>query len=93
MVLAEKFSETIAKLYLDCVRRHKGCPLQTRTDCGTENGVIAAAQCYFRSNDDYPFQGEQAHSFGTSHHNQRTENWWSHLKKHVQVGGLHFLKI
>ena len=73
--------ETVAQFYLECVRQNKGCPLQTRTDCGTENGVIAAAQCYFRSSDDGPFKGEQAHCFGTSHHNQRIENWWSHLKK------------
>ena len=39
--------ETVAKLYLDCVRQHKGCPLQTRTDCGTENGMIAAASSFF----------------------------------------------
>ena len=29
------------------VRENKGCPLQTCTDCGTENGIIAGAQCYF----------------------------------------------
>ena len=39
--------ETVAKLYFDCVRQHKGCPLQTRTDCGTENGMIAAASSFF----------------------------------------------
>ena len=74
------------------MRQHKGCPLQTRTDCGTKNGVIAAAQCYCRSNDDYPFQGEQAHSFGTSHHNQRIENWWSPLKKTCSSWWITFFK-
>ena len=84
--------ETVAQLYLDCVRQNKGCPLQTRSDCGTENGVVAAAQCYFRSNDDYPFQGEQAHCFGTSHHNQQIENWWSHFKKTCSSWWISFFK-
>ena len=84
--------ETVAQFYLECVRQNKGCPLQTRTDCGTENGVIAAAQCYFRSSDDGPFKGEQTHCFGTSHHNQRIENWWSHLKKTCSSWWINFFK-
>ena len=31
-----------ARYYLECVKEHGFCPLQTRTDCGTENGIIAA---------------------------------------------------
>ena len=84
--------ETIAQFYLDCVRQNRGCPLQTRTDCGTENGVIAAAQCYFRTNDNSPFPGEQAHIFGASTHNQRIENWWSHLKKTCTSWWIQFFK-
>lgn len=57
------------KLYLDCVKMHGGCPLLTRSDYGTENGLIAATQCYFRS-DDCPYSGEDAHKYGTSTRNQ-----------------------
>ena len=84
--------ETVAQFYLDFVRQNRGCPLQTRTDCGTENGVIAAAQCYFRSDDNGPMQGEQAHCFGTSTHNQRIENWWSHLRKTCTGWWIQFFK-
>ena len=76
--------ETVANVHLECVRQHKGCPLQTRSDCGTESRVIAAAQFYFRSNDDYPLQGKHAHCFGTSHHNQRIENWNTLFKDLVE---------
>ena len=37
-----------AKYYLDGVKRNMGCPILLRTDCGTENGVMAAMQCYLR---------------------------------------------
>lgn len=65
--------EVTASYYLECVREHGFCPLQTRTDCGTENGIIAAMQCYFRSEDNAPYSGESAHVFGTSTRNQRVE--------------------
>lgn len=84
--------ENVAKFYLDFVRHNKGCPLQTRSDCGTENGVIAGAQCYFRSADNGPFHGDQAHIFGTSPHNQRIENWWSHFKKSCSSWWIQYFK-
>ena len=83
--------QSVAQLYLQCVRENEGCPLQTRTDCGTENGIIAGAQCYFRTDDDAPFSGEPAHVFG-SPHNQRIENWWSHLKKTCTNWWIQFFK-
>jgi hypothetical protein len=84
--------ETVAQFYLDCVRQNRSCLLQTRTDCGSENGVIDAAQCYFRSSDNGPLQGEQAHAYGISTHNQRIENWWSHLKKTCTSWWIQFFK-
>ena len=50
------------------------CPQYLRTDCGTENGIIAGIQCFF-------LMSEDAHRYGTSVSNQRTENWWSHMRK------------
>lgn len=46
-----------SQLYLECVQEHKGCPLLVRSDYGTENGIIAGMQCFFRS-DNAPFSGE-----------------------------------
>lgn len=82
----------MATFYFEAVRQYKGCPLQTRSDCGTENGIIAAAQCYFRSHDNGPFCGEQAHVFGTSPLNQRIENWWSHFKQTCSSWWIQFFK-
>jgi hypothetical protein len=73
------------KLYLDCVSEHGGCPLLTRTDYGTENGHIAAIQCYFQSN-------EESHKYGTSTRNQRIENWWSHFRKSCSGWWINFFK-
>lgn len=42
--------DNIAKFYLKTVEEHKGCPVEMVTDLGTENGLVAATQCYFRDN-------------------------------------------
>ena len=34
--------------FLNCVAGLEGCPVKLRTDCGTENGVMAALQCTFQ---------------------------------------------
>ena len=39
------------------------------TECGTENGVMAAMQCTFQ-------QDAEAHKYGSSPVNQRIEGWW-----------------
>jgi len=61
---------------MDAVKEYGGCPLKVRTDCGTENGRVAAAQCYFIGND-------LAHVYGTSPHNRRIEGWWLYLRQHT----------
>ena len=65
-----------AGLYLEYVRSVEGCPIVLRTDCGAENGTMAAMQCYFRSEAGGQFAGINAHKYGSSHSNQRIENWW-----------------
>ena len=52
--------DVILKFYLDSVRELGGCPQKVRIDYGTENGLVAAAQCWFR--DDMG-----SHIYGTSH--------------------------
>ena len=49
------------KFYLDFVKAIGGCPTLMCTDPGTENGVMAAMQCYLRSNDNDDLAGTNAH--------------------------------
>ena len=69
------------RFYLDYVDENEGCPLIVQSDCGTENGNIAAAQCYFREDGTDEFAGEKAHRYGESKRNQRIESWWSCSRK------------
>ena len=81
-----------AQLYLGIVRHLKGCPVLLRTDCGTENGTMAAMQCFFRANSDDEYAADKSHQYGTSTRNQRIENWWSHLRKMRTHWWINFFK-
>ena len=70
------FLKLLQVITKNVLRKHGFSPLKTRTDCGTENGIIAAMQCFFQSEDNAPYSGESAHVFGTSTSNQRVQNWW-----------------
>lgn len=70
-----------ARYYVDYVKDSGGCPVLLRTDCGTENGIMAAAQCYFRQEGMDPYAGDKAHRYGPSPKNQRIENWWSYFRR------------
>ena len=71
----------MAKSYIECVKGNGGCPLLLRTDCGTENGVIAGMQYYFRRDGEDTFTGEKAHRYGSFPANQRIEAWWTHFRR------------
>lgn len=43
-----------ASFYLQSVQTY-GCPMKLRSDCGTENGIMAGMQCEFRSSSDAHF--------------------------------------
>lgn len=45
-----------------------GCPLQLITDCGTENGIAASMQCFFRQNANDELAGEKSHIDTAPHH-------------------------
>lgn len=75
----------VARTYLEVVRENGGCPRKVRTDCGTENGVLAAAQCYFM--DDI-----ESHIYGSSPHNQRMEAWWSFYRRSRATWWINFFK-
>lgn len=67
--------DNIATYYLNMVNELKGCPVELVTDLGTENGLAASIQSYFRDNPD-------AHRYVASPRNQRIEGWWSFYGKH-----------
>ena len=78
---SNKDPQVIAELYVSCVKEIGGCPLRVRTDCGTENVVLAGMQCYLRAHGTDEFAGEKAHIYGSSPSNQRIEAWWSFLRR------------
>ena len=63
-----------AHYFLNALKSHKVCPNLLRTDCGTENGIMASFQSLIYNNVD-------AHRYGTSQSNVRIENLWSHYKR------------
>ena len=42
----------MAAYFLDAVEEYDGCPVDLVTDLGTENGIIAAIQSFFRDDPD-----------------------------------------
>lgn len=81
MLRSNKNPQVIAELYLNCVKDIGGCPQRVRTDCGTENVVLAGMQCYLRAEGLDEFAGEKSHIYGSSPANQRIEAWWSFLRR------------
>ncbi|XP_068710989.1 uncharacterized protein [Montipora foliosa] len=77
--------DIIASFFLNCVEELGGCPVKLRTDCGTENGVMAAMQCTFQ-------QSADAHKYGSSPANQRIESWWSFYRKNRCGWWMEFFK-
>ena len=75
----------VARSYLSVVRENGGCPEKVRTDCGTENGLLAAAQCYFTAD-------IESHIYRSSPHNQRIEAWWSFYRWSRATWWINFFK-
>ena len=71
----------IVQNYINCVVEHGVFPKRLRTDCGTENGLMAALHCSLRSEHTDEFAGAKSHMYGTSTSNQRIESWWSYFRK------------
>jgi len=76
--------EIPAAFYLQSVEKY-GCPVKLRSDCGTENGIMAAMQCEFRCCVD-------AHFYGTSPANQRIEAWWSYFRRNRSTWWINYFK-
>ena len=77
--------DNIATYFLDTVNELKGCPAQLITDLGTENGLAASIQCYFRDNPD-------AHRYVSSTRNQRIEGWWSFYARNRSLWWRNYFK-
>ena len=71
--------------FAQCISNLGGCPVKVRTDCGTENGIVSAMQCYLRGSPD-------AHKYGTSPANQRIEGWWSFLRRNRTTWWINYFK-
>ena len=82
----------VGKLFLDCTKEQEICPTILRTDKGTENGMMAVAQCYLRRNHLDVFAGVSAHQYGSSHSNQRIEAWWAMLHRSWASWWINFFK-
>ena len=63
-----------ASFYIQIVQHFKYCPSKVQTDCGTENGILAALQSALVVSID-------AHRYGGSPSNQQIGNWWSRNKR------------
>ena len=68
-------------LYLDAVESNGGCPSIMRSDCGSENVVIAGMKYFLRGDCKDEFSGEKAHQYGSSPSNQRIDGWWSAFRR------------
>jgi hypothetical protein len=78
--------DVIAHYYVQCVQSLGVCPTVLRTDCGTENGSMAAVQSLLRRVHG-DSQSDHSHRYGTSISNQRIEAWWSQFRR----GRINFL--
>ena len=52
-----------------------------RGDRGSENGNLAAIQCFFRGSINDDFAGDKSFMYGKSTANQRVEAWWGRLRQ------------
>ena len=82
----------MAKYFVDCVEEVGGCPSLLRTDCGTENVVIAGVQSFLRAEYDDDLAGEKAHCYGPSTGNQWIEAWWSYYRRSCLTWWITFFK-
>jgi len=75
----------VAAYYLDAIEEYGGCPVDLVTDQGTENGIMAAIQSFFRD-------GPDSHRYVPSPRNQRIEAWWAFFRKSHSTWWINFFK-
>ena len=84
--------QVVGRLFYNCVTNLQFCPTILRTDLGTENGIMASAQCFLRRNDTDTHCDVNAHRYGSSHTNQRIEAWWAMLRRSWSSWWINFFK-
>ena len=82
---SNNFPSNIATYYLHAVDEFGGCPVQVITDLGTENGLMAGIQAYFRND-------LSSHRYVSSPRNQRIEGWWSFFRRNHSSWWMDFFK-
>ena len=85
LVRSNNLPETATSNFVDCIDDYGGCPVKLRTDCGTENVLMAAMQCEFR-------QDVDAHIYGPSPANQRIEGWWSFYRRNRSTWWINYFQ-
>ena len=75
----------IGSFFVDVLKQERKVPDILRTDCRTENGLIAGIQCFLHQN-------HKAHAYSRSVTNQRIENWWSHMRRGYTGWIINFFK-
>ena len=71
----------IGGYFADAVKLRMGCPKLICADLGTENAHLRQMQVFMREDHGDAF-AQCSFIYGSSHHNQRIESWWSFLRKH-----------
>ena len=83
----------ISRIFLDALKEHLGCPSRLRTDCGTENVLIATIQSFLRQRQCESYESAIAcHIYGPSYANQRIEGWWSFFRRNRSSFFINFFK-
>lgn len=82
----------IGQHFYESVKEIGGCPRLVRSDPGSENGTMAAIQCYLRADGEDDLAGEKAHRYGPSTSNQRIECFWSFLRRSRMSWWINFFK-
>ena len=59
----------VGTIFLDNLKAAEGCLSRLRSDCGSENVVLAAVQLYLRRSHEDQYSGLNSHIYGTSHGN------------------------
>ena len=75
----------IAAYFLDAVDEPNGCPVDLVRDLGTENGIMAAAQAFFRND-------ENSQRYVASPRNKRIEYWWAQYSRSSAAWWINFFK-
>lgn len=70
----------VGNYFVECVEQIGGAPV-VRGDCGTENVYVAGIQRFLRRECQDDLAGFKSFMYGTSVANQRTEAWWSYLRR------------